>query len=111
MSAPAVNRPGTGVFSATRARIADRTLRTDRWWLSPLRVNVFLSAWVLYATIRAFWGSDYWVDKYHYLTPFYSPCISASCVEGSSHLGFGCRSSLGGFRWVRWSCRFCWRSG
>ncbi|GFG71761.1 hypothetical protein [Mycolicibacter senuensis] len=87
MSAPAVNRPGTGVFSATRARIADRTLRTDRWWLSPLRVNVFLSAWVLYATIRAFWGSDYWVDKYHYLTPFYSPCISASCVEGSSHLG------------------------
>ncbi|MGV0699285.1 hypothetical protein [Mycolicibacter sinensis] len=87
MSAPAVNRPGTGVFSATRARIADRTLRTDRWWLSPLRVNVFLSAWVLYATVRAFWGSDYWVDKYHYLTPFYSPCISASCVEGSSHLG------------------------
>ncbi|MGB3284811.1 hypothetical protein [Mycolicibacter algericus] len=87
MSAPAVNRPGTGVFSATRARIADRTLRTDRWWLSPLRVNVFLSAWVLYATVRAFWGSDYWVDRYHYLTPFYSPCISASCVEGSSHLG------------------------
>lgn len=87
MSAPAVNRPGTGVFSATRARIANRTLRTDRWWLSPLRVNLGLTAWVLYATVRAFWGSGYWVSDYHYLTPFYSPCIWESCVPGSSHLG------------------------
>jgi hypothetical protein len=27
------------------------------------------------------------VDKYHYLTPFYSPCVSASCAPGSNHLG------------------------
>ena len=87
MSAPTADRSTAGVFSSTRARIADKTLRNDRWWLSPLRVNVGLSLWVLYATVRAFWGSGYWVSDYHYLTPFYSPCISASCVAGSSHFG------------------------
>jgi hypothetical protein len=87
MSAPTTNRPAAGVFSATRAQIAQRTLRTDRWWMSPLRVDVGLAAFIVYATVRAFWGSAYWVDDYHYLTPFYSPCISASCVPNSSHLG------------------------
>jgi hypothetical protein len=29
----------------------------------------------------------YWVPDYHYLTPFYSPCVSTSCVAGSSHFG------------------------
>src|SRR6202011_6264912 len=37
--------------------------------------------------VRAMWGSAYWVDDYHYLTPFYSPCVSASCAPGASHLG------------------------
>ncbi len=87
MSAPTTNRSTAGVFSSTRARIAAKTLRSDRWWLSPLRVNLGLDAFIVYATVRAFWGSGYWVDKYHYLTPFYSPCVSASCVPNSSHLG------------------------
>ena len=26
----------TGVFSAGRALLTDKTLRTDRWWLQPL---------------------------------------------------------------------------
>lgn len=82
-----MSAPATGVFTPSRARIPDRTLRADRWWLSPMRVNIGLDAFIVYATVRAFWGSAYWVDKYHYLTPFYSPCISASCVPGSSHLG------------------------
>ncbi|OBJ74187.1 hypothetical protein [Mycobacterium sp. 1274756.6] len=87
MSAPAVTRRATGVFSAERAQLDRRTLRTDRWWLQPLLVNLGLGAFILYATVRAFWGRDYWVDDYHYLTPFYSPCISASCVPNASHLG------------------------
>src|ERR1700760_1125487 len=87
MSAPTANRPASGVFSPTRAQLPERTLRTDRWWLPPLVTNLGFLAFILYATTRAFWGSSYWVDKYHYLTPFYSPCVSASCEPGASHLG------------------------
>ena len=36
--------------------------------------------WVLYATVRVFTGHWYFVPKYHYLTPFYSPCVSGECV-------------------------------
>src|SRR6478752_2490692 len=43
------------------------------------------AAFVIYATVRAFLGTNYWVAQYHYLTPFYSPCVSKGCVEGSSH--------------------------
>ena len=31
-----------------------RTLRTDRWWLPPLLTFAGLTAWVAYATVRAF---------------------------------------------------------
>lgn len=83
MSAPAA----TGVRSATRARIAARTLRTDRWWQSPLLTALGLLVFVVYATIRSFVRSAYYVEDYHYLTPFYSPCVSDSCVEGARHFG------------------------
>ncbi|WP_207843618.1 hypothetical protein [Williamsia soli] len=87
MSAPATEREKTGVFSPGRARILVRTLRKDRWWLSPLLTAVGLSAFVIYATVRSFVRTAYWVEDYHYLTPFYSPCLSESCVPGSSHFG------------------------
>jgi hypothetical protein len=56
-----------------RAKISARTLRTDRWWFAPLITFVGLGAWVLYATVRVFMQKWYWVDDFHYLTPFYSP--------------------------------------
>ncbi|MFW0792994.1 hypothetical protein AAFP30_04200 [Gordonia sp. CPCC 205515] len=88
MSAPASERrESTGVFSPGRARIAARTLRVDRWWLQPLLTALGLSAFIIYATVRSFVRSAYWVADYHYLTPFYSPCLSDSCVPGSSHFG------------------------
>ncbi|HEY9316196.1 hypothetical protein [Williamsia sp.] len=87
MSAPASEREATGVFSPGRARILARTLRVDRWWLSPLLTVLGLSAFIIYATVRSFVRSAYWVADYHYLTPFYSPCLSESCVPGSSHFG------------------------
>ncbi|WP_299556602.1 hypothetical protein [uncultured Mycolicibacterium sp.] len=87
MSAPTTDRAATGVFSPGRARIGQRTLRTDRWWMPPLLTNLGLAAFVIYATVRAFWGSAYYVPEYHYLTPFYSPCVSSACVPGSSHFG------------------------
>lgn len=46
-----------------------------------------LAAFVIYATIRSYARADYWVDEYHYLTPFYSPCLSTVCEPGSSHFG------------------------
>jgi hypothetical protein len=62
-------------------------LRTDRWWLQPLLTTTGLATFVIYATIRSFVRTAYWVNDYHYLTPFYSPCLSESCVAGSSDFG------------------------
>ena len=85
MSAPAANRPGTGVFSPTRAQISQRTLRTDNWLKSPILIDLGFAAFVIYATVRAFLQNNYYVAQYHYLTPFYSPCISKGCVPEASH--------------------------
>ena len=41
-------------------------------------------AFVVYATVRAFMGSDYYAEPY--LSPFYSPCLG-DCVEGASDFG------------------------
>jgi hypothetical protein len=71
----------------TRAQIKEGTLRKDPWWRAPLITASLLTIWVLYAVVRTFMGRDYWVPAYHYLTPFYSPCISGSCVAGSASLG------------------------
>ena len=46
-----------------------------------------LTAWVLYATVRVFMQKWYWVADYHYLTPFYSPCVSNGCDADSSQFG------------------------
>jgi hypothetical protein len=71
----------------TRAQIAERTLRRDPWWRQPAIVAALLTIWVLYATVRVFMGHYYWVPQYHYLTPFYSPCVSGECVPGARALG------------------------
>jgi hypothetical protein len=73
-----------GVRGRTRARIDDKTLRADRWWLYPLTTFVVFTAFVIYATIRAFQGSNYYAAPY--LSPFYSPCLG-ECVKGSSDFG------------------------
>ena len=73
----------TGIKSPTRARIAARTLRTDRWWLYPTFTALVLLAFVAYATYRAFSGEHYFAEPY--LTPFYSPCVTTECVGGLAH--------------------------
>jgi hypothetical protein len=75
----------TGVRSAGRAHIDARTLRQDRWWLAPLVTFVVFTAFVVYATWRAFSGEFYYSKPY--LSPFYSPCMGAQCVEGSADFG------------------------
>ena len=71
----------------TRAQIKERTLRTDPWWNRGRVVATLLTIWVAYATVRVFTGHWYFVPQYHYLTPFYSPCVSGECVPGSAALG------------------------
>ncbi|CUR60278.1 putative succinate dehydrogenase/fumarate reductase, membrane anchor subunit [metagenome] len=73
-----------GVTGPTRARIEERTLRPDRWWLAPLTTFIVFSAFVVYATWRAFSGSNYYSAPY--LSPFYSPCLG-DCVDGASDFG------------------------
>jgi hypothetical protein len=70
-----------------RARVPARTLRTDRYWQAPLATFFFFVAWVAYATVRSMMGSSYWVPAYHYLTPFYSPCVSKACPSGAADFG------------------------
>jgi len=79
-----------GVGGPGRAAIAEKTLRTDRWWLAPLTTFVVFSSFVVYATWRAFADKDYFAEPY--LSPFYSPCLG-DCVQGSSDFG----QPFGGF--------------
>jgi len=74
----------TGVDGPGRAQIEERTLRTDRWWLTPLATFVVFSGFVVFATVRAFMGRDYFAEPY--LSPFYSPCLG-DCVDGASDFG------------------------
>jgi len=78
------SRGGNGVWGPGRAAIPERTLRQDRWWLAPLTTFVVFSAFIVYATWRAFAAKDYYVEPY--LSPFYSPCLG-DCVKGSSDFG------------------------
>jgi hypothetical protein len=79
--------PGSGgVNEPTRARIEEKTLRTDRWWLSPATTFVVFSCFVVYATYRAFANADFYSEPY--LSPFYSPCLTDKCqAAGAADFG------------------------
>ena len=54
------------------------TGRKDSWWVGPLSVFLGLSAFVVYATFRAFYNADYVVDNdtsAFILSPLYSPLL------------------------------------
>jgi hypothetical protein len=72
---------GTGGVAPRRASIAERHLRTDRWWLQPLLTVLALVAFIVYATFRAFQNAYYFAEPY--ISPFYSPCLTTAC-EGDS---------------------------
>jgi hypothetical protein len=78
--------PG-GVSSPGRAAIAEPTLRKDNWRRAPVVTFLLLSGWVLYALLRTVWQAAYFAEKPHYLSPFYSPCVTASCNSGARDFG------------------------
>ena len=49
------------------------TLRKDNWWAGPAATMFVLLGFIVYATWRAFEGSDYTWGAY--LSPFYSPLL------------------------------------
>ena len=75
----------SGVLSKPRADIDAKTLRRDRWWLPPLATFLVFVGFIVYSTWRAFSGDHYYATPY--LSPFYSPCLTDNCVEGSSDFG------------------------
>ena len=84
---PAAGSMGEGVGAPARAAIADRTLRTDRWWLQPAITFTLLVIWLLYALVRTASQRAYFVEEYHYLSPFSSPCVSSSCIPAARDFG------------------------
>ena len=54
-----------------------KTLRTDARWVQPLLVVVGLGGFAIYSTWAALQNAHYYSAPY--LSPFYSPCISANC--------------------------------
>jgi hypothetical protein len=72
---------GDGGPAPRRAAIAERTLRTDRWWVQPLLTVVALGLFIVYATFRAFQNAHYFHEPY--ISPFYSPCLTTAC-EGDT---------------------------
>lgn len=62
-----------------------KTLRRDAWWVPPLSVAIGLGIFGGYATWAVLQGSHYFVEPY--LSPFYSPCITAGCPEAIRFLG------------------------
>ena len=73
------------VRAAARAPIAAAHLRKDAWWALPLTVVVVLLSFIVYSTWAAFQNAHYFAAPS--LSPFYSPCISKSCVHAT--FGYG----------------------
>ena len=69
---------------ATAALPARRkTLRRDAWWIEPLWYALLFGVFVVYSAYAGLANGNYFVEPY--LSPFYSPCITANC----QHLTFG----------------------
>jgi hypothetical protein len=74
------------VIGGARGGPDEPTLRQDRWWVQPLVTVTVLTVFVVYSTWAIFVNKDYYVGASLHrdlISPFYSPCIAASCVPGS----------------------------
>ena len=69
------------VIGQSRPAITASHLRTDPWWALPITVVIVLGSFIVYSTWAAFQNAHYFVDPY--LSPFYSPCLSQTCVHKS----------------------------
>jgi len=94
MPAPSAIKANAGITPGPRAAIEAKTLRKDRWWVSPAISFAVLTAFVAYATYAAFVNGNYYYKPY--LSPFYSPCLATVCHLGNHH-NLGTPPSVGVF--------------
>jgi hypothetical protein len=84
-------RPGVrGPAAPGRAEISAKTLRTDRWWFEPAYTVVGLSAWLIWGLVHTLIIKNYYFAEgrgFHYLTPFFSPCVSDACNPDAAEFG------------------------
>ena len=86
MAAPVAPVRPEGSGTQARADIPERTLRQDRWWVSPAISATVLLAFVAYSTWAAFQNGNYYWKPY--ISPFYSPCIATECAKsGAPYVG------------------------
>ena len=72
--------PSAAVATASAVKVRDRAHeRTDLWWVEPVVIAVVLGAFVLYSAYAGLVGTNYYFEPY--LSPFYSPCLTANCVH------------------------------
>ncbi len=66
-----------GAIGAEPSPSTARSERRDAWWREPLTVAVVLGSFGAYSLWAAFQNAYYYAAPY--LSPFYSPCITANC--------------------------------
>jgi len=74
------------VLGGARGGPSVPTLRKDRWWIQPVVTVTVLTAFVGYASWAAFVNKNYFAGPELHrdlISPFYSPCLTESCVPGS----------------------------
>ena len=74
------------VLGEARPPISAATLRKDAWWALPATVVLVLGSFIVYSTWAALQNAHYYAAPY--LSPFYSPCISKSCLHVTFGYGF-----------------------
>ncbi len=73
-------------LSGVRGGPDQRTVRRDAWWRFPAATVAFLTVIVVYLTWAIFQNAYYFVGTSKHrdlISPFYSPCITGSCVPGA----------------------------
>jgi hypothetical protein len=73
------------VVGGVRPPIAAPHLRTDAWWALPVTVVLVLGSFIVYSTWAGLQNAHYFAEPY--LSPFYSPCISKSCLHSTFGVG------------------------
>ena len=82
--------PTPVAIGGTRGGPDKPTLRQDSWWVEPVVTVSVLTAFVVYSTWAAFINKDYYAGAAMHrnlISPFYSPCLTGSCVAGSHPFG------------------------
>jgi hypothetical protein len=66
--------------ATTTASVRERPHeRQDRWWIEPLTIVLVLGLFGVYALVVSVLNGNYYHEPY--LSPFYSPCLTTSCVH------------------------------